>query len=166
MKTLTKIFILLLIVSAGLGANAQTSRKDKKAAKQAAIKSSVEAKDYTFTANFVLPQRGGGHQLTSIYDLRITPDSVIAYLPYFGQAYFDVGYPAGDSGIKFTSTKFDYKVDEKKKGGWEITISPKDAKHTQRLILYISPDGYSSLSVISANRDMIAFDGDISVNKK
>jgi hypothetical protein len=160
MKTLKIILIFLLIAGAGFNtANAQSTSKDKKAAKEAAIKKSVEAKRYTFLANYVLPQRGGGKQLTSEYDLRVTPDSVISFLPYFGRAYFDVPYGGGDGGIKFTSTKFSYEVKEKKKGGWEITIIPSDVKNLSRLLLYISPDGYASLSVNSVNRDFITFDG-------
>ncbi|HTD98271.1 MAG TPA: DUF4251 domain-containing protein [Mucilaginibacter sp.] len=160
MKTLRNIFLLLLIVSAGSNAaNAQTSKKEKQAAKEANVKSSIEAQRYTFMADFVLPQRGGGRQLTSDYDLRVTKDSVIAYLPYFGRAYFDVPYNPTDGGIKFTSTKFEYKVTPKKKGGWEITINPKDARNTSRLVLNVSTDGYASLSVTSVNRDFITFDG-------
>ena len=160
MKTLRNIFILALIVSAGLSAvNAQTAKQDKKAAKLAAIKNSIDTKHYTFIANYVLPQRGGARQLTSEYDLRVTPDSVISFLPYFGEAYFDVPYNPTDGGIKFTSTKFEYKMVEKKKGGWEITIIPSDVKNLSRLLLSISSDGYASLSVNSANRDFITFDG-------
>jgi hypothetical protein len=160
MKTLKIILIFLLITGAGLTiANAQSSSKDKKAAKEATIKKGVDAKRYTFLANYVLPQRGGGRQLTSEYDLRVTPDSVISFLPYFGRAYFNVPYGGGDGGIKFTSTKFTYERKEKKKGGWEITIIPSDVKNLSRLLLYISPDGYASLSVNSVNRDFITFDG-------
>jgi hypothetical protein len=160
MKTLKIILIFLLLAGAGSNTvNAQSSSKDKKAAKEAAIKKEVESKRYTFLANYVLPQRGGGKQLTSEYDLRVTPDSVISFLPYFGRAYFDVPYGGADGGIKFTSTKFSYQVKEKKKGGWEITIIPSDVKNLSRLLLYISTDGYSSLSVNSTNRDVITFDG-------
>jgi hypothetical protein len=160
MKTLKIILIFLLIAGAGLNiVNAQSSSKDKKTTKVAAIKKNVESKRYTFLANYVLPQRGGGRQLTSEYDLRVTPDSVISFLPYFGRAYFDVPYGGGDGGIKFTSTKFSYEVKEKKKGGWEITIIPSDVKNLNRLFLSISSDGYASLSVNSANRDFITFDG-------
>src|ERR1700755_1325864 len=137
MKTLRNIFILLLIVSAGYSAAcAQTTRKEKKAAKEAAIKCNVESKEYAFLANYVLPQRGGGRALTSEYTLRVTKDSVISFLPYFGQAYFDVGYNNSDGGVKFTSTKFEYKVTEKKKGGWEITIKPTDVKNINTLMLF------------------------------
>ncbi|MGZ3767702.1 MAG: DUF4251 domain-containing protein [Mucilaginibacter sp.] len=161
MKSLRTIFLLVLIVSAGLSAaNAQTTKKDKQAAKEAAIKINVEGRHYTFEANYVLPQRGGARQLTeTYYDLRVTKDSVIAYLPYFGRAYFDVPYGGGDGGIKFTSTKFDYKVNPKKKGGWEIVIKPTDAKNINSLTLNISTAGYASLSVSSANRDFITYDG-------
>jgi len=160
MKTLRKIFILVLIVSAGLsGANAQTARKDKKAAKEAAIKNSINNRTYTFLANYVLPQRGGGHALTSEYDLRVTKDTIVAFLPYFGQAYFDIPYNPTDGGVKFTSTKFSYTAKEKKKGGWEINIKPTDVKDTNSLMLFISSDGYGTLTVNSTNRDVITFDG-------
>ena len=158
MKNLRNLFILVLIVSTGLNtAIAQT--KSKKQIKEERISAMVKAKKYIFLANYVLPQRGGSRQLTSDYDLRVTPDSVISYLPYFGQAYFDVAYNNQDNGIKFTSTKFSYEVTEKKKGGWEITIKPSDVKNMSRLILSISSDGYASLGVYTVNRDYIDFNG-------
>lgn len=158
MKTLRYIFLLVLIVSAGLSAaNGQTTAKDKKAAKAAELKKNIEAKSFTFVADQMLPQGGGTKILTSEYDLRSTGDSVISFLPYFGRAYFDVGYNT-DSGIKFTSTKFDYNLKEQK-GGWQITIKPHDAKNIQSLVLNVSANGYASLSVTSVNRDYISFYG-------
>jgi hypothetical protein len=160
MKTLRNILILVLTVSIGIGvASAQTTKKEKQAAKEAAIKKSVEAKHYTFVATYMLPQRGGAKSLTSEYDLRITKDSLIAFLPYYGRVYYDAPYGGADGGIKFTSTKFNYEVKDKKKGGWEITIKTTDVKNTDRLLLNISADGYASLSVTSTNRDFITFDG-------
>jgi Domain of unknown function (DUF4251) len=159
MKTFRNIFLLVLIVGAGLNAaSAQTAAKDKKAAKAAELKKNIEAKTYTFVADQMLPQGGGTHLLTSEYDLRIIGDSVISFLPYFGRAYFGVGYN-DDNGIKFTSTKFDYSLKEQKKGGWQIKITPHDAKNIQYLILNVSTSGYASLSVTSVNRDYISFYG-------
>jgi len=164
MKTLINMLILLLIVSTGLSAGAQTTRKEKKAAKITAIKNNIDNKKYTFIANNAIPLGGGTRQLTSEYDLRITPDSVISFLPYFGVAHFDVPYGSTDMGIKFTSTKFDYKATAKKNGGWEITIKPKDVKNLQSMTLYISSEGYGSLGVTSVNRDYISFDGFLKEN--
>jgi hypothetical protein len=160
MKTLKNFLVLLLIAGAGLNvASAQNTRSAKKAAKETAVKSKINGQRYTFLANYMLPQRGSGKSLTDNYDLRVTKDSVIAFLPYYGRAYYDVPYGGADGGIKFTSTKFSYEVKDKKKGGWEITIKPTDAKNTNLLLLNISTDGYASLSVTSSNRDFITFDG-------
>ena len=151
--------ILLLIVGLGSGAGAQTTRKDKKAAKETAIKKSVDEKSYTFMANQATPLGGGPVILSGIYDLRIKRDSVISFLPYFGRAYFDVGYNSADGGMKFTSTKFDYKSVENTKGGWEITIKPADVKNIISLVLRVSKDGYASLYISCVNRDAINYDG-------
>lgn len=162
MKTLKHLLIMALIVSAGLfTANAQT-KTNKKTSKEADIKTKVDQQHYTFLADYVLPLRGGAHALTEVYyDLKVTKDTVKSFLPYFGRAYFDIPYNPSDGGIKFSSTKFDYTVKEKKKGGWEITINPRDVKNIERLILNISPDGYASLAVTCANRDFIAYDGSL-----
>lgn len=159
MKILKNLCILLLIVGAGSSTTfAQSTKKDKKAEKEATIKKNVDGQNYTFTANYVLPQRGGGKQLTeTYYDLKVSKDSIIAFLPYFGRAYFDVPYN-GDMGMKFTSTKFNYVAKAKKKG-WEITIKPTDVKNIDGLMLYVSPDGYASLSITSVNRDFISYNG-------
>jgi hypothetical protein len=160
MKTLKILLILLLIVGTGLSVGAQTTRKEKKAAKEAAIKKDVDNKTYTFIAEQATPLGGGTIELTSVtYDIRVTPDSVISYLPYFGRAYFDVGYNPTDQGLKFTSTKFDYTVSEAKRGGWEILIKPKDVKYLQSLRFYISPSGYGQLNATMINRDPINYQG-------
>ena len=160
MKTLRNILTLVLIVGIGsFAANAQTEKQSKKELKKAAIKNDIESKRYTFIANNAIPMGGSTKQLTSEYDLRITPDSVISFLPYFGEAHFGVPYGSTDLGIKFTSVKFDYKATQKKNGGWEIIIEPKDVRYLQSMTLFISSDGYGSLAVNSVNRNNISFDG-------
>ncbi|MGZ3938924.1 MAG: DUF4251 domain-containing protein [Flavisolibacter sp.] len=122
------------------------------------VKSFVESKEFTFQARTVLPMTGGSRQLTSEYDVRFLGDSVISYLPYFGRAY-TAGYGSDNGGIEFTSTKFDYKAKARKKGGWDITIRPKDAKGVEEMDLTISDDGSASLRVTSTNRQPISFYG-------
>jgi len=162
MKTLRYILILALTVSIGSGVCEAQTRKEKK---QAEIKSMVEAKTYTFIADYALPMHGGQKNLTSEYDLRVTPDSVISFLPYYGVVHFDPPYNPTDGGIKFTSTKFDYNGKQKKNGGWEISISPRDVRNLQRMTLTISTDGYATLNVTSVNRDFISFEGHLEKNK-
>jgi hypothetical protein len=166
MKRLIKIFMVLAVILTGWNAiYGQTSRKEKKAAYQKAIKNMVDGPHFFFSAEYALPQRGSSKQLTSEYDLKVTKDSIIAYLPYYGQAYLAPAPGESEGGIKFTSTNFSYKQ-KINKNGWEIVIKPRDNDITnwrdvQQMVLDISPDGYASLSVLSSNRDPISFQGDI-----
>ena len=159
MKSLKKISILfaLAFISSNV-ANAQTTRKDKKAAHITEIKNMVEAQNYVFNANYAIPSRGASMPLTSNYDLVVSKDTIIAFLPYFGRAYA-APYNPTEGGIKFTSTNFEYKVKPKKKGGWDVSINPKDTKDVRQLYLNISSSGNTTLQITSNNRQTISYYG-------
>ncbi len=161
MKTLVKLYAII-IASAFITTTVlaqQTTKQAKAAAKAAAIKAKIDAQTYTFKAQYAMPMRGGQKYLTGDYDLRVTKDSVIAYLPYFGRAYMSAPITPEESGIMFTSTKFGYKIEPKKKGGWLITITPANVKYVAKLMLDVSPSGTASLNVSSNYRDVITFTG-------
>ncbi|MDB5132872.1 MAG: hypothetical protein JWR02_2621 [Mucilaginibacter sp.] len=168
MKPLFKsLLILALAVSCLSGAGAQTP---KQAAKAQAVKNIVNNMNFVFQANYVNPQRGSARSLDYGYDLLVSKDTIIAYLPYFGRAYAAPADPT-EGGIKFKTTHFDYKAKTNKKGGWDILIVPKDKNITgmrdvQSLRLSITTNGYASLNVTSINRDPISFDGYIEERKK
>ena len=163
MKRLIKSALIAAIASSTLGiATAQNSKADKKDK----IKNMVEGDRYFFEADYAIPQRGDSRQLTDLYDLKISKDSITAYLPYFGRAYLAPNPGTDEGGIKFTTTDFSYNEKQGKKGGWEISIKPKDNNLTnwrdvQQMQLDISADGYASLVVISSHRDPITFQGSI-----
>jgi hypothetical protein len=76
-----------------------------------------------------------------------------------------------EGGIKFKTTRFDYKAKTNKKGGWDILIVTKDKnisdmRDVQSLRLSITSTGYASLNVTSTNRDPISFDGYIEERRK
>jgi hypothetical protein len=166
MKTFGKLMILsILILSCEQTLTAQNTRKEKQAAKAAAVKKMVDDVNYIFEANLAYPMRGGSRQLTGEYDLRVLKDTVTAYLPYFGRAFVAPIDPT-EGGIKFTWTKFEYSTKQLKNGNWEITIKPKEKNigrmtDVQQLRLSISSAGYASLQVTSSNRDPISFQGEI-----
>ncbi len=173
MKLLKNIaFILLAFIT--LHVNAQTDK--------ATTQRIVEAKNFIFVATSALPMNsteinnvlskmpgangGGNISLTgSNYDVRITPDSVIAYLPYYGRS-FSAPMDRDDVGFKFTSTKFTYENEKGKKGSWQITVNPKDTKEGVRMSLSISSSGYASLVVISNNKQSISYNGYLAEPKK
>jgi len=151
---LTTSFIFLLLMTVSVAGFSQ----DKKNDKALQVKESVENQHYIFVAQTALPLQGRVRQLTTDYTLKVSKDTVIADLPYFGRAY---SAPIGTSGggIQFTSTKFEYTSTERKKGGWNISIKPKDSQDVRELSLSISENGYASLQVISNNRQAISFNG-------
>lgn len=114
--------------------------------------------NYIFRAETALPQQGRIQQLTPEFDLTITPDTLISYLPYFGRAFVAPINPT-EGGIKFTSTDFSYKDVKKKKKRWEITIEPRDAGSIQQLFLTVFDNGTASLRVNDRNRQSISFNG-------
>lgn len=131
---------------------------------KALVQNIIEKKEFVFKAQSVTPMSGMTRQLTSEYDVRFLGDSVISYLPYFGRAY-SAGYGEG-GGIDFTSTNFEYKVNERKKGGWDVSIKPKDVRDVQTMNFSISENGYAMLQVNSNNRQPISFYGYIVERKR
>ena len=128
------------------------------------VESAVLSKNYVFTAQSVTPLGGRYRQLTSDYDLRVSTDKVVAYLPYFGRAYSAPIDPT-QGGINFTSNKFAYQQTSRKKGGWIVTIKPTDVQDVRELTLTIASGGNATLNVISNNRQSISFDGYVHVKK-
>ena len=104
------------------------------------VKTIVESKQFIFHAQTALPSSGRSRQLTTEYDLRIFPDSLVSNLPFYGRAY-SVPYGSSDGGFHFTSTKFEYAATPGKKKGWDITIKPKDVTDFREFSLSLSDDG-------------------------
>ena len=167
MKTIHNILAATLLLFSGLQASAQTDA--------ATTKRMIEDRNFVFQATSAMPlanadinrvmsqmsgaMGGGMINLTgSQYDLKVSKDSVEAYLPYYGRAYTSSMDPS-ESGIKFKSKDFNYNSSERKKGGWTITIRPKDTKDMQNMTLSVFKDGYATLSITNNNRQAISFNG-------
>lgn len=143
----------------------------------------VTDKHYTFVANTALPmsnldvsrvlammpgsQGGSAINLTgSQYDVKVTKDSVVAFLPYYGRAYSAPMDPS-QGGIKFTSKDFTYTESKSKKGNYTIQINTKDVqRENYRFTINISVNGYASLTASSINKQPILFNGYLDEPKK
>ena len=145
-----RTFVFILIAIAGMKVQAQD---------EAIIKNIVESQHFIFKAQMALPSGSASRQLESnYYDVIILKDSVMAFLPYFGRAYSVTNYPS-DGGINFTSTKFNYTITKGRKGGWDISLKPKDARDIRELSFSISSGGSAELQVLTDNRQPISFYG-------
>ena len=148
-----RIFMVLLFVSwtsvQALGQGDKT---------EAEVRELVETKHFVFHALSVTPQQGRMQQLTPGYDLVISGDSLIAFLPYFGRAFTAPINPT-DGGIKFTSAKYEYNLSKFRKKRWEIKLQPSDVQEVQTLYLTVYNNGRANLRVNSTNRQSISFNG-------
>lgn len=147
------LLVLFSILSCSPGREVQEQRNEN-------LITAVEEHRYVFRARAAQPLRGRTIQLNSVYDLRVTKDSVIAFLPYFGRSYTAPIDPTA-GGINFTSTDFEYHQAAGDRGGWTIEIKPNDAQGVRQLFLSISEGGNGSLQVTSNNRQSISFTGTV-----
>ena len=157
--------LLHLIVAFVLLLFTQCSSTNKSTSSNADLQQLINSKNYTFLAQYAQPMSGRQMTLTTEYTLTIRNDSLISYLPYFGQAYVAPINPQ-DAGLEFASTNFDYVASPTKKGGYTITIKPANESKASQMILNITSAGYASLQVLSTNRQAISFRGIIRKNRQ
>jgi hypothetical protein len=156
-----KKWILLFIVALTVfsASQAQDSKQDKKAKQEAQIKQIVDSQHYVFKAQTAYPLGARSVQLTSDYDLKITKDEIVSYLPYYGRAY-SATPGSSDNGLNFTTKSFEYSsTPTKKDDGWEIVIKPKDTKQAREMLLTAFKNGSANLTVNSNDKQTISFSG-------
>jgi hypothetical protein len=121
------------------------------------VKKRIENKSFVFVAQSAMPLKGKFISLTPSFDVRISGDTVTAYLPYFGEAHTAIfGHEEG--GIKFKSVRNKYTV-KPKKNGWNVMIKPEDVGYGIELNFDISKSGNTMLRVNDNRRDAITFRG-------
>lgn len=152
------LILPLLFAVDSFTAIAQEVKREKQEVNSQSVKAAVESGKFVFKAKSATPSRGGVIQLTSEYEMSVSPDEIKSELPYFGRS-FSGGYGGSESGITFTTNEFEYDVKPKKKGGWDVTIKPNDASQISKLFLTITSTGYATLRVTSTDRDSISYSG-------
>jgi hypothetical protein len=161
MKYIKHILIISLFFVTANIAYSQT-KEEIKNAKAASIKALVESANFTFITHDVSPFSGAVRHLTSDYEVKVSKDTVVSYLPYFGRAYSYVD--PNNAGFQFTSTNFTYNVSPDKKG-WYVNVKIKDQVDNSQFNFRIFTNGSATLQVTSVNRDPISFSGTIQSNR-
>lgn len=155
-KTTFFLFAVLLLTSCG---TAQTAAE--KSAKAAEIQNAVEAGNFTFKATYAYPASFRSVYLSPYYDVKVSSDTVQAYLPYYGRAYRAPMNP-NEGGYRFTSTDFDYSVQQGRRGGnWQVQIRINDLNREVIFYFDVWDSGSARLNVSDADRQPIAFQGNI-----
>lgn len=125
----------------------------------------VNAKDFSFRAEQMLPSGGRSRMLTETYLFKVTPQEVVSDLPYMGRAY-TANIGTTDGGMRFTSKNYTYQQTPGKKNSWNITIYPKDQSDVRECLLTVYSNGSADLLINSNNRLQIRYNGYIQANVK
>jgi Ni/Co efflux regulator RcnB len=157
-KLVLSVVCLLFVAGSAIDAQERRSRRERQQEQMEKVRKMVDAQDYRFVAQHAIPMGSRSIHLSPEYDVHIHRDTVTAHLPYFGRAYVAPMNPL-EGGIKFNSTNFEYSLQQSKRGGWMVHITPKDAQRNFRLMLHITTTGSATLSVSDNTRQNISFNG-------
>jgi len=153
--------ILPLLVIICFQSFAQSGADQKKQDQYTQLKSLIATKKFRFHALSATSMKGMTRQLTSEYFLKLNNDNLSVDLPYFGRSY-TTSYPPTDLSTAFSSNQFSYIADSAKKGGWDITIVPKNESNASKINMSITASGYCTVRVSSNSRQPISYYGTIS----
>lgn len=128
-----------------------------------ALKNMIDSQNFVFIARYVNPWNGRKRDLTTGYELSVSKDSLISYLPFFGRGYTAPISPS-DVDFDFISTKFTYTVTPARRG-WNISIKTQDQTYLRELYFRIFDNANASLNVTSMDRSAISYDGYITRRK-
>lgn len=133
----------------------------EKAEKAQLLDEKFENLDFKFMADYAYPQSFQPVYLSTHYDVTVSPDTVTAYLPYYGRAY-RAPMNSSEGGIKFESTDFESEVEKGRKDGeWLVTIRTLDTSRPFTLYFHLWNNGTGRLDVNDQDRQSISFKGTI-----
>lgn len=116
---------------------------------------------FSFVPETVYPLGMRSRQVTAEFILKVNPDTVLCYLPYFGQAT-SIDYGSRKSSTDFVSVKFDYTERKGKKGATIMSIQPKDNRAVRTIEITCYPGSeYANVSIIFNQQQSIAYRGRI-----
>jgi len=151
------LIISISILIGVIGYSCQSTSTLSKEQKIQAMTEKIESGRYSFIPQRALPTGGGSVNVNS-FELRISKDTIDSYLPYYGRAYSAPMLP-DESGIKFVSTDFNYSIQPKNKGMWDVNIETKDTRRKYNMTLKVGDTGYATLIVNGSDRQPISFYG-------
>lgn len=139
--------------------NRKERRDEKQAQQKEEIKNLLQQKTFVFKPTHAMPLGGGSIFLSHSFEAEIKNDTLNSYLPFYGVAY-RADYGSTRSAFDFIQPVEDYSFEEVK-SGYRVTFDVKNKMDYLTFQFQISEIGYTTLSVISTNRQAISYYGHI-----
>lgn len=166
-------YVAALLLLASPDMQAQGLSKVNAQAEQSVVAQAVTGQRFTFKALTAQPSEEANSLLRSMYpnvnqnviqlngnvfyNIKISPEKMEVYLPYFGRMYAPAT-GSNDGGYKFTSTQYEYRVEEKK-GVYDIQIKPLDNRDINKIFITVFSNGSATVRISSNTRSPISYQG-------
>ena len=128
-------------------------------ATQEEITQAINNDRWNFSADYAMPSYGSSRNITGSYYVKCRKDTLIVALPYFGKVTGTVGLNSGNP-LDFQSTDFKLTKEDKKSGGWLVTIKPSNSE-VQSMTFTFYDNGSAQANVTMTNRSGINFSGKV-----
>lgn len=94
------------------------------------------------------------------YTLRLFGDSLQMNLPYVGRSHQAIT-DYSQVGFNFRTGGLDYEVKDRKRGGWNVEIRPRNSTNVSQLMLNVLKNGSATLHLTPRNKQPISYQGNI-----
>lgn len=162
-KFFLRIAIIVTIAINIFGCGNTRHTKGNKAMDSMVVRNMIESQSFVFIPRYVNAVGVRNRDVSYGFQISISKDTIVSYLPYFGRGYIAPISPS-DVDFDFTSTKFTITTTEAKRG-WNISIKPKDRRYLTELYFRIFDNGNASLTITSNDRSVISYSGYITERK-
>ena len=162
-KYFLRIAIIVTMAISVFGCSNTRNTKTNQAIDSITVRNLVESQGFVFIPQYVNAAGVRNRDLSPGYEVSVSKDTVISYMPFFGRGYIAPISPA-DVDFDFTSTKFANKTTSARRG-WNVSIKPKDQRYLQELYFNIFENASASLTITSNDRSSISYTGYITERK-
>lgn len=161
-----KKYIVLLVTTIAIVSCASYTINGQKVTKEVysawaaqKVEQNIAGRQFVINMKSMHPFRGNSRHLTTDYSLEVCGDTIISYLPYFGEVR-NVPY-GGGKGLNFVGHLIAYEAYQAKAGMYRVVMGVENDEAQYRYILEVFDNGSSTLDVSSYNRDPISFTGNM-----
>lgn len=151
----------------GVKDNKREQRTERKMIQALRIDSIIASGSYTFRATKVLTSLRNQPTInfTDRYDLRVTPNRIMSFLPFFGRAQ-SLPIPLIESPLNFDTQDFEITIVKNEVKGeklfmTDITIEARDRSRRFDINLKVDPGGLSTLIIRTNGLSSSTFVGEI-----
>ena len=149
-------FMAVLLLMACATTKQQADQREQKARQ---VAEAIQRRHLRVDVSSMNTLRYGSHNITSDFYLELRGDTLVSYLPFFGQAYHSAAYGSPTQGLNFTSAVEELTETHHKRGMTRLEFLVRSDEDRYQYRLEIFPNGQTYIHVHGLSRDPVSFYG-------